>query len=492
MKLFICWSGPRGLQFAQATRAWLTSLFDTAIDVSLSASIEKGAVWFDELHESLREARAGIICVTPESLNSPWIHFEAGMLAKALRESAAAEPTRERRAQLRIFPLLHAVEPGAVTGPLSAYQSTVSTDNDDAWRLAETLLAIVAEQRPATGAPAPAAPPLSEKAAHARFKAAWDSYQAALKQIDSARVTDVVPEFERLFQHKTFIESMYDCLHQGWLERYNRALNTKTMLDRHQDTMRKIARPYAADMFDALLLELDTYAMSMAVLLGMPQMDVEPEGRVRFTSPGIAEACERRRKRIRSLVARLVDERQAPYLDAAFQFEASETFAEKRRVIDRKLTEMRREREIFKAEMDKDANNGIAGQKKKDICRNSDWDLDRIIFYLWQEETWTDWNVCAQLRAARFELDRAIAAGGETDFLAFHFGLKALFKAVETKPPKPEMTAEVQRLITRALGAVQNNGCEIIPELQQTLADLALAIGAGAPLPSPAAGPRTV
>ena len=44
------------------------------------ANIEAGERWFDRLVIELGKADAAIICLTPENLRSPWLHFESGMV----------------------------------------------------------------------------------------------------------------------------------------------------------------------------------------------------------------------------------------------------------------------------------------------------------------------------------------------------------------------------------------------------------------------------
>jgi hypothetical protein len=50
----------------------------------VSEQLEKGIEWFTEIVKELEKARAGILCLPPENLQSSWLHFEAGALAKQL------------------------------------------------------------------------------------------------------------------------------------------------------------------------------------------------------------------------------------------------------------------------------------------------------------------------------------------------------------------------------------------------------------------------
>jgi hypothetical protein len=115
MKVFICWSRGRSETLARALRTWLPQVVD-GVDLFLSSEIEKGRAWFDEISQALRDAQAGLVCLTPESLHAPWLHFEAGALASAVAG--------------RLYTYVHAVKPEQLSGPLSVFQSTMATHDD--------------------------------------------------------------------------------------------------------------------------------------------------------------------------------------------------------------------------------------------------------------------------------------------------------------------------------------------------------------------------
>lgn len=52
----------------------------------------------------------GILCVTKENLEAPWLLFEAGALAKSMQDG-------------RVIPLRLDVEPSDITGPLQQFHS---------------------------------------------------------------------------------------------------------------------------------------------------------------------------------------------------------------------------------------------------------------------------------------------------------------------------------------------------------------------------------
>lgn len=111
MKVFISWSGERSKLVAEALRYWLPKVIQ-AIEPWMSANdIEKGARWRTELGDRLGQSSFGIICLTPENLESPWLHFEAGALSK-------------QQPGARVCTYLFDLEPDAVAEPLAQFQTT--------------------------------------------------------------------------------------------------------------------------------------------------------------------------------------------------------------------------------------------------------------------------------------------------------------------------------------------------------------------------------
>lgn len=72
--------------------------------------IEKGQNWNQKIFEQLSECNYGVICLTKENRNAPWINFEAGAIAKALDS--------------RIMVLMIDINPSDIQGPLSSFQAT--------------------------------------------------------------------------------------------------------------------------------------------------------------------------------------------------------------------------------------------------------------------------------------------------------------------------------------------------------------------------------
>jgi hypothetical protein len=91
MKIFISWSGERSKRVAKA----LKQLIGDVIQVTepwMSPDIQPGAWWSDVLRKQLSNARFGIVCITKDNLDAPWLHFEAGALAKAVERQILVCP----------------------------------------------------------------------------------------------------------------------------------------------------------------------------------------------------------------------------------------------------------------------------------------------------------------------------------------------------------------------------------------------------------------
>ncbi len=90
MDIFIAWSGKASNMLATALHRWLPDVIPTAKPFMSEESIRKGQRWLSEIGSKLENTNFGILCVTPENLQSPWMHFEAGAVAKSTKESSVS------------------------------------------------------------------------------------------------------------------------------------------------------------------------------------------------------------------------------------------------------------------------------------------------------------------------------------------------------------------------------------------------------------------
>src|SRR5947207_6227946 len=111
MKVFLSWSGESSRRLANVLYGWLPRIFPDVEPWESSTDILAGERWLTALGKQLEQSAFGIVCVTRESLKAPWLHFEAGALARSLTEA-------------RVVPLLLGVDHSdLLSGPLAQFQS---------------------------------------------------------------------------------------------------------------------------------------------------------------------------------------------------------------------------------------------------------------------------------------------------------------------------------------------------------------------------------
>lgn len=111
---FISWSAPAGREVAEALKEYLGVVLPTMPFFVSSKDIKSGAVWIKEIGDQLNTVVSGIAVVTPDSLKSPWLFFEAGALAKEGLSRGQPDTT--------LYPYLFGVEKSTLAGtPLSGF-----------------------------------------------------------------------------------------------------------------------------------------------------------------------------------------------------------------------------------------------------------------------------------------------------------------------------------------------------------------------------------
>jgi hypothetical protein len=461
VKIFICWSGTRGEAAASALETWLKSALGDDVTPKVSHNIEKGTSWFEQLRDFLDESGAGLLCLTPEALRSPWVSFEAGALSRALGGTAACSATGGQ-GRGRLFTFLWGVDAGEVSGPLAAFQSTVASDERDVFRLCRDLAASIREQ---DGLGPTWRPPFEDS-----WDKVWKELRNGLALVPSVPLSDVWPEFPTLFRRKTFEEETLDCVTQRWLERYEGARNTLAAMIQRRPAVEQACRGYVVDLYRELERAVDSYAMALSTLLAEDSFDLDVQGRVQVDPPGLAAACETRRRRIRHLVAVLGDPDLAPFFNQAVQFDAAETFAERKNIIhnltpaveevaerSHRLTPVQRGTEpshrpaslpdgwhddafcfdllslALEAQPPARPGKGPAIDLESE-WRRSDWPLDRIMYGIFLkkqlrlsgEASTPDHLVETCLQLAETELEKTRAGGRRTPLMPLHYCLGPL------------------------------------------------------------------
>jgi len=133
MKVFISWSGTRSEAVAVALREWLPRVIQSVRPWMSQQDIPTGARWSAEIASELSETRFGVICVTPENRDAPWLLFESGALAKTLDKTY-------------VCPYLFDLEYSSLPGPLQAFQSA-KCDKEGTRRLVESVNRALGDSR---------------------------------------------------------------------------------------------------------------------------------------------------------------------------------------------------------------------------------------------------------------------------------------------------------------------------------------------------------
>jgi TIR domain len=125
LKVFLSWSGTRSKEVANLLSDWLCCVIQASRPWISTRDLDRGSLWFGEINDQLKDTSVGIICLTQENKNRPWILFEAGALAKGLSTS-------------RVCTLLIDLEPKDVEDPLAQFNHTFP-NHDGMLGLVKTL-----------------------------------------------------------------------------------------------------------------------------------------------------------------------------------------------------------------------------------------------------------------------------------------------------------------------------------------------------------------
>ncbi|WP_051946421.1 TIR domain-containing protein [Verrucomicrobium sp. BvORR106] len=162
MKVFISWSGEESRDVACTIRDWLPSVIQVVEPYVSSEDIDKGVRWTSDIAGELEGSNYGIICVTKDNIDAPWINFEAGALSKKVESS-------------NVTPFLFGVKRSDVHGPLLQFQSAIF-EKDDVYKLIRSINNRVPDDRR-----------LKESALERAFEVWWLQLESALNKIEGSR-----------------------------------------------------------------------------------------------------------------------------------------------------------------------------------------------------------------------------------------------------------------------------------------------------------------
>jgi hypothetical protein len=117
MKIFISWSGNTSKEISEIFKQWLPGVIQAIKPYFSPDDISKGSRWNNEISKELEDTKIGIICLTKDNLEAPWIMFEAGALSKNIDNS-------------KVCPILFGIEPTDIQGHLIQFQASKFSKNE--------------------------------------------------------------------------------------------------------------------------------------------------------------------------------------------------------------------------------------------------------------------------------------------------------------------------------------------------------------------------
>ncbi|OIN59844.1 toll/interleukin-1 receptor domain-containing protein [Arsenicibacter rosenii] len=171
MKVFISWSGTRSKQVATLFNDWIPMVLQSVECWISTTDIERGSMWSKEIFAHLNEASIGIVCLTEENKNNPWILFETGALSKGLPEN-------------RVCPFLIDLTVSNVGSPLSLF-NLVIRDKESVRQLMRTINNALLDKS------------LEENRFNRTFEKYWPEFDSSLDEIiEQTKSEDIQSEIE--------------------------------------------------------------------------------------------------------------------------------------------------------------------------------------------------------------------------------------------------------------------------------------------------------
>jgi len=165
MKVFVSWSGQRSKAVAELLSDWIKCVLQASQPWISTRDIDKGAIWFSEISDQLRETAAGIVCLTQENKNKPWILFETGALAKGLSTN-------------RVCTFLIDLSPSDIEDPLAQFNHT-SPERSSMWGLITSLNSCLDSAR------------LDERILKQVFDTYWPKFESSFKNVLEATPAEI-------------------------------------------------------------------------------------------------------------------------------------------------------------------------------------------------------------------------------------------------------------------------------------------------------------
>jgi hypothetical protein len=181
---------------------WIKCVLQASEPWISTRHIDRGSLWFTEINEKLRDISVGIVCLTQDNKDKPWILFESGALAKGLSTN-------------RVCTFLVDLQPHDLTDPLAQFNHT-TPDEAGVWELVRTLNSCLLERA------------LDERVLEKAFKVYWpifhDEFAKAVednepeKQVKPRTKDDVLMEILAATRDMTKRVQMLENSQKGWTD----------------------------------------------------------------------------------------------------------------------------------------------------------------------------------------------------------------------------------------------------------------------------------
>jgi hypothetical protein len=178
MKVFISWSGEASNQIAAALKSWLPLVIQRLDPFMSQLDIPNGADWGSTIAKELMNTYVGIICLTPDNLNSTWMHFEAGALAKDMQTGRACT-------------YLHQVDPSTLRAPLGIFPANTTT-REGTKKLVADINGFLAQSTTSGDKP------LDKEVLGEVFDAHWPKLEKALNEVKRQAAAPPRPTTEEM------------------------------------------------------------------------------------------------------------------------------------------------------------------------------------------------------------------------------------------------------------------------------------------------------
>lgn len=167
MKVFISWSGHRSHTVAVALHKWLKRVIQALDPFLSSADIESGAKWHLSLGDELEKCDFGVIVLTPENKNKPWIIYEAGAISKTQQIA-------------KVVPYLVGLRRADLSGPLAHFQAVDATEDGTLKLLQSINLSLGVKKQTI----------LDEEMLRETFQRWWSDLETELKEAQNLKIED--------------------------------------------------------------------------------------------------------------------------------------------------------------------------------------------------------------------------------------------------------------------------------------------------------------